>query len=195
MPYGERLTGLYRIVNTASGTCYVGQSQNLHKRMREHLRLLRNGEHVNPRLQNAFSKHGEAAFRFELEITCPPEELDMLEEAFLTGAVHFDEPCAMNIAAFAKAPMRGKRHTAETRMKIRAACSANGARCSTPEARKQFSRAQVARRFADPVFVARVKFIVDNDDMSYADRARMLGRDLSTTRKLALKYAHLKGKL
>ena len=55
--------------------------------------------------------------------------------------------------------------------------------------------AQKKRFFSDPRFVAKIKFIVDNPDMSYAERARALGNDISAVRKLALKYGHLRGVL
>ena len=45
---------------------------------------------------------------------------------------------------------------------------------------------------SDPKYLAIVKFIVNNPDMSYAERGRVIGRDTSTTRKISLKYSYLK---
>jgi len=48
---------------------------------------------------------------------------------------------------------------------------------------------------SDPEFVSKIKFIVNNDHMSYAAIARALKADTSAVRKLAIKYRYLKGTL
>ena len=119
MPYKIDTCGIYKLVNLATGQCYVGQSQRVKKRIKEHFRLLRGDKHPNQHLQNAYNKYGAANFVGEVEVECEhPDQLDALEEAFLTGDAWFDEPVVYNIADFAKAPMRGKAHSEETRQKI-----------------------------------------------------------------------------
>ena len=100
-----------------------------------------------------------------------------------------------NIADFAKAPMRGRSHSEEVREKIRLGRRASTFDYRSPEYRATLSKAQMARFHADPKFVAKLKFILENPDMSYAERARQLGADTSSVRRLALKYQHLKGEL
>lgn len=196
MPYKIDVCGVYKLVNTATGQCYVGQSQRCKKRIKEHFRLLRWGRHTNPHLQHAYNKHGEAAFYGSIEIECDDlEELDRLEETFLRGEAWFDTPTVYNIADFAKAPMRGKTHSEEAREKIRFGRRATTFDYKSPEYRATLSKAQMARFHSDPKFVAKLKFIVENAEMSYAERARQLGSDTSSVRRLALKYAHLKGVL
>lgn len=196
MPYKIDICGLYKIVNTATGQCYVGQSQRVKKRLKEHFRLLRLNKHSNPHLQHAFNKYGEAAFIGEIEVEVQDlAELDMLETAFLRGAAWFDEPSVYNIADFAKAPMRGKTHSLEVRERIKLGRRATTFDYKSDEYRKTLSDAQMARHHSDPKFIAKLKFILENPDMSYAERARRLGADTSPVRKLALKYAYLKGKL
>lgn len=196
MPYANEFAGIYKIVNKANGTCYVGQSQRVNKRIREHFRLLRLNKHPNPRLQNAFNKHGRESFAWEIEAACDnPEDLDIIENAFLSGDAWFEEPVFYNIAAFAKAPMRNKQHSEEVRKRIRAGRRACGFDYQSEEYRAALVKAQHERLFSNPQFVAKVKFIVDNPDMSYAERARALGNDISAVRKLALKYGHLRGVL
>jgi len=196
MPYKINTCGIYKIVNTATGQCYVGQSQRVEKRIKEHFRLLRWNKHTNPHLQNAYNKYGRDAFYGALEVVCTDlNELDRLEDAFLRGDAWFEEPTMYNIADFAKAPMRNKTHSPEVREKIRFGRRATTFDYKSAEYRKTLSDAQMARYHADPKFVANLKFILDNDHMSYAERARQLGKDISSTRRLALKYRHLKGVL
>lgn len=196
MPYKIDTCGIYKIVNTVTGQCYVGQSQRVKKRLREHFRLLRGNKHTNPHLQHAYNKYGAEAFYGALEVECAShEEMDELEEAFISGAAWFEEKTVYNIADFAKAPMRGKRHSEESKERIRLGRKACSFDFQSKEYRATLSKAQVARFFADPKFVAKLKFILDNPDMSYAARARHLGADTSPVRKLAVKYQHLKGVL
>jgi len=194
MPYKTDVCGLYKIVNKATNQCYVGQSQRCKKRIKEHFRLLRHNKHTNPHLQNAFNKYGVENFYGEIEVEVSDlNELDILENAFIQGEAWFDEPTVYNIADFAKAPMRGKTHSEEVRERIRLGRRATTFNYQSLEYRATLSKAQMARYHADPKFIERLRFIIENDTMSYADRARHLGKDISSTRRLALKYAHLKG--
>lgn len=196
MPYKTDICGIYKIVNKATGQCYVGQSQRIKKRLKEHFRLLRWGKHTNSHLQNSYNKYGAGAFYGAIEVECTNfEELDQLENAFLRGSAWFDEPTVYNIADFAKAPMRGKQHSEEVRERIRLGRRASTFDYRSPEYRATLSRAHVARFQSDPKFVAKLKFIVDNPELTYAERARRLGSDTSSVRRLALKYQHLKGVL
>jgi group I intron endonuclease len=196
MPYKNAICGLYKLVNQVTGQCYVGQSQNINKRIREHFRLLKLNKHTNPHLQNSYNKYGPEAFRGFVEVECSDlSELDKLENAFLCGEAWFEEPTVYNIAGFAKAPMRGKTHSPEVRERIRLGRRASTFDYRSEEYRKTLSDAQVARYRQDPKFVAKIKFILDNPEMSYADRARHVSADTSSVRRLALRYAHLKGTL
>jgi group I intron endonuclease len=196
MPYKVDVIGIYKIVNMDTQHCYVGQSQRAKKRLREHFRMLRAGTHTNRHLQHAYKKHGAHRFYGAIEIVCDDvADLDFLEEMFIRGDAHFDQPVVYNIADFAKAPMRGKTHSHEIRMKISAGRSAATFDYRSPEYRATLSRAQVARCHADPKFVGKLKFILENLGMPYAEMARRLGADTSNVRKLAIKYAHLKGVL
>jgi len=196
MPYKIDSCGVYKIVNTITGQCYVGQSQRVKKRLKEHFRLLRGNKHTNPHLQNAYNKYGAAAFYGTLEVECEDlNELDAVEEAFLKGDAWFEEKTVYNIADFAKAPMRGKTHTEEVREKIRLGRRACTFDFQSAEYRATLSAAQMARFHSDPKFIAKLKFVLDNSHMSYAERARKLGSDTSAVRRLALKYQHLKGAL
>jgi group I intron endonuclease len=194
MPYKINTCGLYKIVNSVTNQCYVGQSQRIEKRLKEHFRLLRWGRHTNKHLQRAYDKYGADSFYGVIEVECQNlEELDRLEEAFINGEAWFEEPTVYNISDFAKAPMRNKTHSEEVRQRIRLGRRASTFDYKSAEYRKTLSEAQMARFRRDPIFVAKLKFIVENEDMSYAERARRLESDTSSVRRLALKYKHLKG--
>ena len=57
---------IYAIVMTQTGDAYVGKSQSLEVRFREHRHRLRKGAHLNRVLQDAWDKHGEGAFQIVL---------------------------------------------------------------------------------------------------------------------------------
>ncbi len=196
MPYKIDVCGIYKLVNKVTGQCYVGQSQRVKKRIKEHFRLLRWNKHTNPHLQNAYNKYSAENFYGAIEVECNNlDELDHLENAFLCGDAWFDEPTVYNIADFAKAPMRGKTHSEEVKKRIRLGRRATTFDYKSSEYRQTLSKAQMARFHSDPKFIDKLKFVLENDHMSYAERARRLGSDTSSVRRLALKYQHLKGVL
>jgi len=119
--------------------------------------------------------------------------MDALEEAFLNGDVWFEEKKLYNIAKFAKAPMRGKRHSAQVRKRIRLGRRATTFDYKDLEYRARMSASRTARHHSDPKLVAKIKYIIDNEDKSYAEIARHFNCDPSSVRRLALKYRHKKG--
>ena len=196
MPYKHDVCGIYKIVNTATNECYVGQSQYTKKRLKEHFRLLRHNKHPNKRLQNSYNKYGADKFYGAVEIECvSTDELDVLEESFLSGKAWFDQSNVYNLAVFAKAPMRGKSHNSDTREKIKLGRRASTFDYKSEEYKETLARAQMARYHADPKFIEKIRFIVNNPQMTYAERARALGADISSVRRLALKYQALREEL
>ena len=189
MPYATDFCGIYRIVNKATNECYVGQSQRVRKRIRDHFRLLEAQKHPNPRLKNSYNKYGPESFSADLEVVVDDlEELDLLEEKFINGGARFDSPVVFNIANFAKAPMRGKFHSEETRCKIREALARSNFDYSSPEWREKLRNGQKRRFLEDESFKKKVKYILENDHLSYAERARAIGSDTSSVRRLYLKH-------
>lgn len=75
--------GVYAIINKTNGYIYVGSSINVHRRKLRHFRYLKNGEHENTHLQNAYNKYGEDSFVFVvLECTDQNSRL-MVEQKYL----------------------------------------------------------------------------------------------------------------
>jgi group I intron endonuclease len=107
MATAQKKIAVYRIVNTASGTYYVGSSTNLYERWRTHRKKLRAGTHPNPKLQASWRKHGEAAFAFvvlaEFESAL---DMEQCEEALLADCV--SDPACCNLSTSATTPWRNK---------------------------------------------------------------------------------------
>lgn len=189
MPYANDICGIYRIVNTATDECYVGQSQYMKKRVREHFRLLDLKKHPNPRLQNSYNKYGRNSFRADFEVVVESlDELDMLEEGYIDGKIKFDTPVVFNIANFAKAPMRGKFHSEETRCKIRKSLAERNFDYGSTQWRLKLQEGQKRRFLGDEWFRRKVLFILENENLTYAERGRAIGADTSSVRRLYLKY-------
>lgn len=75
--------GIYRIVNTVTGKCYIGQSQNIKLRWRHHIQALRRGDSRSTKLQNSYNKHGESVFEFEVLEECEKDMLDDREQLWI----------------------------------------------------------------------------------------------------------------
>lgn len=193
MPYAEDFIGIYVIRNDVTGNGYVGQSCRMRKRIADHFNLLRRGVHPNPHLQRAFDKYGESSFSYDFEVICEDaSDLDSLEEAYLSGRAKFDAtPVYYNISNTAHVPMRGCKHTQVTRDKI--STTKRGETAHVTDAyRAALSAGQLRRVLSNPDYVRKVRLIVNNPQLSYAERGRQAGVDTSTARKIALKYTPIK---
>jgi len=58
--------GIYRILCTVTGNCYVGSSANINKRFGSHMTNLRCNRHNARYMQRSWNKYGEESFRFEI---------------------------------------------------------------------------------------------------------------------------------
>src|SRR5690625_5061264 len=76
-------SGIYRIENRTNGKCYIGSSNDLARRLKEHRYELRSGTHGNVYLQRSWDKHGESAFSFVVIAKCPVEDLLSMEQSFI----------------------------------------------------------------------------------------------------------------
>ena len=64
------MQGVYCIEHIDSGTKYIGSSNNIQQRWREHKSHLRRNKHVNRWLQRAWNKYGEDTFVFSVVYEC-----------------------------------------------------------------------------------------------------------------------------
>lgn len=110
---------IYKIRNVVNDNFYVGSTTDTRVRFQAHKRRLKQGKHQSPHMQAAWNKYGEDCFKFEVvEIVESPEDLHEAEQRWLDENV--GKPHCYNLAVFADAPMRGRKHTPETLAKIAA---------------------------------------------------------------------------
>jgi group I intron endonuclease len=147
MASSAKKIAVYRIVNTESGTYYIGSSTNLYERWRTHRNKLRAGTHPNPQLQASWRKHGEATFAFVILAEFDSiEDMEACEEALLKDLV--SDPLCCNLSMSATTPWRnkgylhpnfGKTHSEEVKNMLREAAVRQWAD-SDPRTGKKHSR-------------------------------------------------------
>jgi group I intron endonuclease len=138
--------GVYRIVNTINGNCYVGSSRDIRKRIIVHLSALRNGSHHARHLMHAWKKYGVGAFVCEvLELVIDDPVLLAAREQF-----HIDKlRPRYNTLKLAYSP-RGHVASIETRKKISAA---GIGRKHSAESRAKISAANRGRKLSNEQMV------------------------------------------
>lgn len=116
-------SGIYQIRNSRNGKVYIGSTQNFDQRETRHFeRLIRNG-HANPKLQAAFNKYGVDSFVFEIIEVCAIEDLLGREQYYLD---QLDFKSNYNLALVAGSPMRGRKHSDVTKVKLKIARAKHG---------------------------------------------------------------------
>jgi group I intron endonuclease len=114
-------SAIYAIRNSVNGFQYVGSAVNRTKRWEEHRRLLRAGRHENSRLQNAWTKYGEASFAFLiLERVADLAGLIAREQFWIDETRAADRGFGYNICPTAGSRL-GTMHTPATRARMSAA--------------------------------------------------------------------------
>ena len=193
MPYAFDEHGVYALVNTVTGRCYVGQSRRLKKRIADHLNLLRGGRHPNPYLQNSFRKHGEAAFRVDVIAVCEsPLDLNDVESPLLDGRATYDGMPVYNIAKEPSAVMTSRKHSDTTKKKISATKTGRTDHV-TAEYRAALTKGQIERALSRPGYADRVREIVAKRDagMTFTAIAKAMS---STPTEILRKYRRYKDK-
>ena len=90
----ERLSGIYKIVNKTNGKYYVGSSNNISKRFRDHKRELTFNRHHCIGLQRAWNKYGSNKFDFVIiENILSNDDLLTTEQKHLDNAMTDKENC------------------------------------------------------------------------------------------------------
>lgn len=145
--------GIYKITNTANGKIYIGQSVRLSQRLSAHRSTLKNNNHYNQHLQNAYNKYGDV---FEMEVLeyCDDEaKLDDLERYYIAYynsmnpqkgynkedggnlGKHFSDETRKKMSDAQKKakkgqnhPLYGKHHTEATKKKMSVSLKSNAKR-------------------------------------------------------------------
>lgn len=133
-------SGIYEIVNLTDGKRYVGSAVDLNARWRRHLYYLRRGRHHSPHLQRAFIKYGESGFEFRAIEYCDREILIEREQV----AIDRMSP-EYNVEKVAGSRL-GRKHSEETRAKMRASHANRPSRPTTDETRRKIGDAQRGKK-------------------------------------------------
>jgi len=67
-------SGVYQILNTVNGKCYIGSSNRIEQRWRVHRNTLISGTHHSKKLMRSVLKHGISAFKFSVVEECNSED-------------------------------------------------------------------------------------------------------------------------
>ena len=79
----NKICGIYSITNITNGKIYVGSSNNIERRWREHKNMLKSKKHHSTHLQNAWDKYGEDNFLFEILEECNENILLKREQYYI----------------------------------------------------------------------------------------------------------------
>lgn len=128
--------GIYAIVNILNNKMYIGSTNTLRKRFRQHYAFLVRNNHVNKKLQNAVNKYGINNFKFVVLERCEPitKTLLLLEQKYI------DELGYYNICKVAgkTTGIKGKGHPLSD-LQRQNIILANKRRVYTDQMRKQIS--------------------------------------------------------
>lgn len=117
-------SGIYIVKNIITGEFYLGSAHNFNKRKWRHFSSLKHSKHHSIVLQRAYDKYGKNSFVFEPIFHCLPDDCIKFENHFLTILAP-----RYNIAKDAVAPMAGRKHSEETKLKFRAVKRPSGKEC------------------------------------------------------------------
>ena len=164
--------GIYQILCVPTGKIYIGSTQDINKRWRDHRCLLRCGRHENSKLQRAWNKYGEEAFAFSiLELVLLTDVLLDREQRYLDRL----KP-QFNIARSATAWMRGRKMPKAFRdavsERLRGNSHAKGSR-RTDEWKAKYAGRYIGRKHR-PESIAKMK---EGTAASWTDERKRKHRD------------------
>lgn len=136
-------SGIYMIKCLSSGKFYVGSAKNIEGRWKQHKRQLRKSTHKNRYLQNAWAKHGEGAFSFEVvQHVDDINNLIAAEQVILDRMRPYDRTIGFNICEVANSSL-GVKRSLETRAKVSLATKG---RVASPETRQLMSASRTGKK-------------------------------------------------
>lgn len=79
----KQISGIYQIKSTIKETTYIGRSEDIGERWKQHLSELKRSKHVNSKLQNHYNSYSLLDLEFSILEECPIEVLVETEQKYL----------------------------------------------------------------------------------------------------------------
>lgn len=111
-------SGIYCFENLLNGMKYIGQAQNLNKRIKKHLSLLRTNREECLYLQRAWNFYGGESFIIYIIEEVEVFLLNEKEPFYIKELKSHVTENGYNISWGGKTPMRGRKHSEETKRKM-----------------------------------------------------------------------------
>jgi group I intron endonuclease len=112
------ISGIYIIINIKNNMTYVGSSQNIELRWREHINKLYGNRHENDKLQKAWNKYGDKAFQFKILEAVEINKLIEKEQIYLDLYKPYERHIGYNLYKIAYSPL-GNKWTEEQKANLR----------------------------------------------------------------------------
>lgn len=98
--------GIYKITNLKSNKFYIGSSNDIPKRWKQHISGLNNNKHHNFHLQKSWNKYGETSFKFEIiDIVNDSNDLFSREQKWINETNCCDGNIGYNLSRDAYRPI------------------------------------------------------------------------------------------
>lgn len=105
----QALSGVYIIINVITNMIYIGSSQDIEARWKEHVNKLCGNRHENDKLQKAWNKYGEKTFQFKILEAAEPLKLIEREQYYLDLYQSYKRHIGYNLFENAYSPLGSKR--------------------------------------------------------------------------------------
>ena len=193
------LCGIYCIENIANNRKYIGLSRDIRRRWNEHRSDLRNNNHVNVYLQNAWNKYKQDNFEFIILEECDLDVLDEREKYYIK--LYKDMGLAYNIHDGGNEGNNlGKHLSDETKRKIGEKNKINGiGRKASEKTKKKMSESHTGMKYKPMsdegrknLQIAKQKYFEQNPKKLNVDdviEIRRLRQDGMTDTSIAKKYS------
>lgn len=109
-----KVCGIYQIKNLITGDLYIGSSNDVEKRFKDHKRKLITETHHSRILQHAYNKYSLNDFEFSIICKCDKFLKLYIEQIYIDSM----SP-RYNTAKSSSAPMEGRSHSEETKAKFK----------------------------------------------------------------------------
>ena len=146
--------GVYQIRNLINGKLYIGSGRDLRQRKSDHFSTLKNQNHKNAHLQNAYNFYGEENFAFEILGYTDIDHLIPVEDMLIKFFRVYDRNFGYNIRKNADNNL-GMKHSEATRKKMsllqRGENNGNYGKPQSQEAKEKISKSNTGKKRTEEV--------------------------------------------